>query len=817
MEHAQTDPRAVNTILHRIEEAGPGALVVVHEAVESCLGVLVRALLPSWPELAVLTDPAAVAQLPADGLCILRPHADASGWLAPVQAQIEQRGLRLVLWLTQEVAQALDSSDVAAIEAVASAQCPDYPVPHGVQGLLAGSHGPGVEWLGGPLQPTFEDAHPDQPVRQLEATLDYASLVRACEQAGDDWISFEDVDGQFTLRRIRWAMAECGRRGRTVLIEPEVCSPGWWPVHAQLVPLEQALDRLAEADAQQPGRLAALAGLEPEAIDLVEVLLATDVDEADIHEALLPADDPGAALARLGRSRGLFTADDVVNRLVAPPIQRAFGADEEIRALRVERFDKLGEQVLDNQDIPMDLLGSWATNTGLAIPVQTLDWSTGQATAWLVEAALRHGPDSAEAWRAIAAAAIRLGDAHVGARWADRALEFTEVDDITRSRALYTRARADYRLGSHDAAELGLRSCLELQEAILGPDHIEVARTLHAIGQALNRLQRYAQALATYNRALAIEQANLEPGHADIAVTLHAIGQVMTHLNRHQEATKAFEQALAIKEEKLGPEHPSVASTLHAMGQGLTRQGKYKEALESFQRDLRITRKQLGRDHPSLGPSLHSIGQTYTLMGRHEYALACFAREIKILERALGKGHPDTAQARDAIGQVLTDMGRTTEAIRFYQRALEIKRGHLGDEHPETARTLYALGHTYSRQGDLDLALDAFEETVDIRRATVGPQHPYTALAWHALAQVYARKKQYRQAIGSYDQALKIKTKVLGPDHPETAITRFERGRALRDAGDGGGYTEMMTATGALVRELGPDHPMVKAAKRALH
>jgi tetratricopeptide (TPR) repeat protein len=803
-------------ILDSIGQAGPGTVLVVREASDGCLGTIVRALLPAGPDIDVVADPAALAEAPAGSLRILRPQPDSEGWLSAAQAHATHRGLRLVLWLTPAIAQALAPADRDALALTPEVTCPERPVHHGVQGLHAGAHGPGVEWLGGPLAPCLEAAHPERAIQWLSASGSYDDLLQAVEQAGDDWACWTEVDGQFTLRRVRWALAEVGRWGRSVLVEPEVCSPGWWPVHAQLVPLEQAMDRLSQAGASHPGRLAALAGLEPEAIDLVEVLLATEAPEPELQATMTDGADPGAALARLGRARGLFTADDVVNRLVAPPIQRAFGADEAIRALRAERFEKLGEQVLESQDIPMDLLGSWATTTALPIPVKVLDWSTGQATAWLVEAALRHGPDSAEDWRAIADAAIRLGDAHVGARWADKALAYTEVDEVTRSRALYTRARADYRLGAYAASEQGLRTCLEIQERVLGEEHHEVARTLHALGQALNRLERYAQALATYNRARGIEQRTLEPGHPDMAVTLHAIGQVMVHLNRYEEATRAFQQALAIKEEKLGPEHPSTASTLHAIGQALTRQGKYKEALESFQRDLRITRKQLGRDHPSLGPSLHSIGQTYTLMGRHEYALACFAREIKILERALGKGHPDTTKALDAMGQVLTDTGHLELAVSRYQKALTIKEAHLGAEHRETARTLYALGHTYVRQGELEQALDCFERTVDIRRVTEGKEHPYTALAWHALGQVHAKLREYRHAIGAYDQALTIKTKVLGPDHPETAITRFERGRALRDSGDGGGYTEMMTATGALVRELGAEHPMVQAAKRAL-
>jgi tetratricopeptide (TPR) repeat protein len=804
-------------LLDGIGQAGPGTVLIVRNASDSCLGTVVRALLPAWPDIDVLVDPAALAEAPTGSLRILRPPPDAPGWFASALAHATSRELRLVLWLAPADTAKLDPADSAAIDEAPTVECPAHPIAHGVQGLHAGAHGPGVEWLGGPLAPALEAAHPERAIQWLSASGSYDDLLQAVEQAGDDWACWTDVDGQFALRRVRWGLAEIGRWGRSVLVEPEVCSPGWWPVHAQNAPLEQAMDRLSQAGAAHPGRLAALAGLEPEGIDLVEVLLATEAPEPEIQAAMIDGSDPGAALARLGRARGLFTADDVVNRLVAPPIQRAFGADEAIRALRSERFEKLGEQVLESQEIPMDLLGSWATTTALPIPVKVLDWSTGQATAWLVEAALRHGPASAEDWRAIADAAIRLGDAHVGARWADKALDYTEVDEVTRSRALYTRARADYRLGAYKASEDRLRTCLEIQERVLGEEHHEVARTLHALGLALNRLERYAQALATYNRARDIEQRTLEPGHPDMAVTLHAIGQVMVHLNRYQEATRAFQQALVIKEEKLGPEHPSTASTLHAIGQALTRQGKYKEALESFQRDLRITRKQLGRDHPSLGPSLHSIGQTYTLMGRHEYALACFAREIKILERALGKGHPDTTKALDAMGQVLTDTGHLEVAVSRYKKALTIKEAHLGPEHRETARTLYALGHTYVRQGELELALDAFERTVDIRRVTEGKEHPYTALAWHALGQVYAKLREYRHAIGSYDQALSIKVKVLGPEHPETAITRFERGRALRDSGDGAGYTEMMAATGALVRELGPDHPMVQAAKRALN
>ncbi len=808
------DQAPFGAIIEQLEQADAGALLLIEQADDASLGALVRALLPGFPTLEVLADPSELEQLPASTPCLLRPTSAAAGWLSDHAELLAGRSL--IIWLRDEAAPALVEADAALLGSASSFICPSMPVAHGVAGLLVGEHGPGVEWLGGPLGATLRATHPERPIGRISAQGDYASLVAAADAVEDGWTCWTEVDGEFRLRRVRWALAEVQHRGCSVLVEPEAPSPGWWPVHTRLAPFSDACERLGKIGALRPGRLAALAGLEPETIDLVEVLLATEAPEEEIEACLLAGSDPGAALARLALERDLFTTEDVVSRLVAPPIQRALGAEPEVKALRVEKFRKVGAQVLDNQDLPTDLLGSWAATTGAAIPVQILDWSTGQATAWLVEAALRHGPASAEDWRAVAAAAIRLGDAQVATRWADMALEFTDVDDIIRSRALYTRARADYRCGDYAASEVLLREALELQEAALGADHVEVARTLHAIGQSLNRQKRYPQALATYNRALRIEQATHGSGHADIAVTLHEIGQVMTHLSRYQEATRAFQQALEIKEATLGPHHPSTASTLHAIGQARTRQGKYKEALDAFQRDLRITRGQLGKDHPSLGPSLHSIGQTYTLMGRFEYALACFAREIKILERALGANNVKTAKARDAMGQVLTDMGRPAQAIKRYQQALSIKETHLGPDHSSTASTLYALGHTYSREGDLEHARSCFERAVDIRQRTEGPEHAYTALAWHALGQIHARQLDYASATQAFDHALGIKQKVLGTDHPETAITRFERGRAMRDSGDGDGYTEMMAATGVLVRELGQDHPMVRAARQAL-
>jgi len=792
-------------------------IVVVEEARDGCLCALVRSLLPGHPQLGVHGDPQCIEQAPEGSVQILRATSACSAWLPQCQATVQRRHLQLVFWLTERSKTLIgDALDELVASRSLRVVCPQRVASHGEAGLLAGAHGPGVEWLGGPLHETLQAAYPDQPLVEISADQSYAGLVERIREAGDAWLCWTEIDGAFRLRRVRWALAEAGRWGRSVLVEPRITSPGWWPVHARFVAFEEAIERLAAVGASHPGRLLALCGMEPEALELLEALLEMDETQSQLEALLLQADDPGAELARRAEQRGLFSVEDVVAQLVAPPIQRAFGTLEQTQQLRQQAFDRVADQLAETGSLPAELLGSWAASTEDEVPVEMLNWSTGPVSGWLTEALLRSGPADAEAWRAVAAAALRLGDPRVAALWAERALAHCDEDEITLSRVLFTCARADYRQGEFASAERRLRECLALQERLLGAEHSEIARTLHALGQALSKQRRYTHALSCYTRALNIEQQHLDGGHADIAVTLHALGQVMVHLNRCDEATKAFDQALSIKERTLGRDHPSTAATLYAIGKSLTRQGEYKKALRAFQRDLRITRRALGRDHPSLGTSMHAVGQTYTLMGRREEALACFHREVTIVERALGPDHPDLTSARDAKGQALATLGRFTEAIEQLKLSLATKEAHLGPDRPEVADTLFALGQVYADMGDLRTALSTFERALDIRRNAQGPDHPYTALALHAIGQILTRTGEPERALLSFQRALDIKERALGPEHPETAITRFEYGRALRDAGDPTGVAQMMAAAGILERELGAGHAMVAAARAAL-
>ncbi|MBN1334794.1 MAG: tetratricopeptide repeat protein [Deltaproteobacteria bacterium] len=792
---------------------------IVENARDAALPGLLETLLDLDPGLGIGTDPGQLANAARGTLQVLRPPPSAGAWLEDAAEDVvSSLGLRLVLWMPPATLTAVEAEAAGFLARCARRfRCPDLPPAHSVAGLKAAASGPGVEWLGGPLATSLKGAWPRARVVWASARQDYDGLVASARTAGRSWLCWTDLDGPFRVRQVRWALAETGRRGRSVLVEPRVSSPGWWPVHGRTLDLSAAMDRISLAGGQRTGLMAALTGCEPEAVDLLEALLGMRVPEEEIVACLRGAPDPGVALAIAAHGQGLFTLEDVAGRLVAPPVQRAFGQHPEVRRVRRRTFSSIQERVESQEaGIPLDLIGHWAASSQGSLPEGTLDWSIGPEAAFLVEVVLRAGPDTAEVWRAAADAALRLGDPHVASRFAETALAMDASDPVTRSRILFTQGRAAFRDSRFPEAERLLERALDLQREALGPVHPETGKTLHALGLAQARQRRYREALKAHSHALAVLRKHLPEDHPDLAVIQHGIGQVLIHLGRYEEATRAYHRALAIEEKALGPDHPSVASTLHAMGQSLVRQGRYGEALEAFRRDLSISERALGPEHPSVAGTLHALGQALALADRSEEALECFHRALAIVERALGSDHRDVANALDAIGQTLIRLDRVEEAVATFRRALEAKERTAGPHHPDTAATLHALGDALARTGDHEQALECYRRALSIRQITPGAHHPFTAFTWHAIGQSLSQIRRHAEAVDAFDRALAIKVRALGPDHPETAITRFERGRAMRNSGDPAGVAQMMGALGILERELAGDHPMVRAARTAL-
>ncbi len=197
---------------------------------------------------------------------------------------------------------------------------------------------------------------------------------------------------------------------------------------------------------------------------------------------------------------------------------------------------------------------------------------------------------------------------------------------------------------------------LRITRAAMGPDHPAVAEALSNVGVAQTvpagalfaaasgserppqDLGKHAEALAVLEEALRIQEATLGPDHIDTATTLNHIGNVRLAQGRHSDALVLFERCLHIKRRALGDRHASTASTVVNIGTTLQGLGDAAGALRRFDEALIVQRAALGPEHPSLANTLASLGAACVALGDKTRAKKALTEARSIVAARGGSG-----------------------------------------------------------------------------------------------------------------------------------------------------------------------------------
>src|SRR5579859_7349967 len=85
--------------------------------------------------------------------------------------------------------------------------------PHAVAGVVAAirARAHGVVWHGAGLEATLAAIRPGRRVRRVEVGS-YRSMLDALTSSEPGWLVLDGVTTAVLVRRLRWAMAEAGRR-----------------------------------------------------------------------------------------------------------------------------------------------------------------------------------------------------------------------------------------------------------------------------------------------------------------------------------------------------------------------------------------------------------------------------------------------------------------------------------------------------------------------------------------------------------------------------------------------------------------------------
>jgi tetratricopeptide (TPR) repeat protein len=161
--------------------------------------------------------------------------------------------------------------------------------------------------------------------------------------------------------------------------------------------------------------------------------------------------------------------------------------------------------------------------------------------------------------------------------------------------------------GDFAVAEDPARKAWEISRELLGEDDPRTNLDAAAYAGVLDGLERFDESEPIYRRALAVFEQAYGPEHYEVAATLHNLAAVLTAQGQPEAAENHYRRALAIKEKLLGAENPDVALTHNNLGKLLTAQGRLAEAVPLLQTAVVVLAKRLPSSHPHLAAARENL------------------------------------------------------------------------------------------------------------------------------------------------------------------------------------------------------------------
>ncbi|GFU17072.1 hypothetical protein NPIL_427091 [Nephila pilipes] len=151
--------------------------------------------------------------------------------------------------------------------------------------------------------------------------------------------------------------------------------------------------------------------------------------------------------------------------------------------------------------------------------------------------------------------------------------------------------------GNYNKAWQSYQEAFDIQEVVLGPNHLDTLRTRHNMARVLSDQVKYREAFNIYQEVFDIQKFVLGPDHPDTLMTRHNMAVVLREKGKYGEALNIYREIFNIQKRR-GADHPDTFMTRYNMAVLLSNQGKYREALRILRKVLNILEAKLGSDHP---------------------------------------------------------------------------------------------------------------------------------------------------------------------------------------------------------------------------
>jgi eukaryotic-like serine/threonine-protein kinase len=372
------------------------------------------------------------------------------------------------------------------------------------------------------------------------------------------------------------------------------------------------------------------------------------------------------------------------------------------------------------------------------------------------------------------------------------------------------------QLGKFDQSNSLLHSALDRRKALFGPDSIEVAESLVALGQLRADQAQYDEAEQLIRQGLEMDKRHLPRDHSSVIKATLALGKVLGQRGEDDQAIQLLGEAVR-SQSRPGAAGADLANSLSALAAAQCSAGHYELCDPLHRRALEMHRQLYGPRHPLVAEDLASLGAVQTDLGYYDKAEQFYRQALDITESYYGKDHPKTAARLTGLGEAFGYEKKYDEADAALEQALAIQEHVYGPIHPAVAEALNELGNVASMRDHLDEAEVRFRRAADIYREVYGDHHFQVAIALSNVAALYCDRKDYVRAEQLFRDVVRRFTEALSADNVNTAIARLKLGRTLLHQNR---YEEAEVETLAayqfLTKQTSPDTSFVHAARKDL-
>ena len=152
--------------------------------------------------------------------------------------------------------------------------------------------------------------------------------------------------------------------------------------------------------------------------------------------------------------------------------------------------------------------------------------------------------------------------------------------------------------------------------------HPALATILNNLALVEQDQKDYAGAEAHFREVLQIDRAVSGERHADVAADLHNLAWFLhKYRGRSAEAEGVSRQAVAMRREVLGATHPHTASSVRQLADILSGRGQYAAAVPLYRESLRIQTEALPKGHRLTLLAALGLGEALTALGQRAEAI----------------------------------------------------------------------------------------------------------------------------------------------------------------------------------------------------